>query len=88
MSEQSTTETASKWNWKRKCACGECRFYSWEERPKCPSMEADPSLRGEKLWYMDIAFLGIKDYKDPLDFAPPQAFTEKVEEKLDEEKEE
>jgi hypothetical protein len=35
--------------------------------------------------------LGMKDYVDPLDFAPPPAYTEKkrvVEEKLDEEKEE
>lgn len=87
MSETITPEEPkTKWHWSRKCACGNCRFYSERERPQCPAMQLDPTLIGEKLWYMDVSMLGLKDYIDPLDFAPPKAYIEK--EKLDEEKEE
>lgn len=84
-------ERVDKWYRTRRCACGDCRFYSEQERSKCPAMEADRTLVGEWLWTMNHEFLGEKDYIDPLDFAPPQAYTEKKkvnEEKVDEEKEE
>lgn len=92
MSDNEQVDTSkTKWLWKRKCACGECRFYSWEERPECPAMRADPSLIGEKLWYMDVSMIGMKDYIDPLDSVQPQAYNEKSkpanEEKVDEQKE-
>ncbi len=68
----------TKWHKTRQCACGDCRFYSERERPKCPAMEADPKLIGEWLWSIDPDMLGCKDYVDPMDFAPPSAFTEKA----------
>lgn len=64
--------TKSKWHWKRKCACSECMFYSWEERPECPAMLADKTLVGTKLWYMDESMLGVKDYYDPVDHLDSQ----------------
>lgn len=93
MSEhQQVDTTKTKWLWKRKCACGDCRFFSWEERPECPAMLADPTLVGEKLWYMDTNMIGMKNYIDPMDFADPQAYTDKPkpvnQEKVDEQKEE
>lgn len=75
--KQAIRTDKTKWNKSRKCACGDCRFYSEEERPKCPAMIADSKLEGEWLWYMDPDLIGCKDYVDPVDFSQPKAYTEK-----------
>lgn len=75
--KQSIRPDKTKWVKTRKCGCGECTFYSVEERGECP-LKNDPGA----IWLYVIApgMLGCKDYIDPLDFAPPTAFNEKKEE--------
>jgi hypothetical protein len=71
-----TNET--KWKKTRQCACGDCRFFSEEQRPKCPLMVADPKIKGEWLWTLTPDMIGCKDYLDPLDH-PNKIYVEEKE---------
>lgn len=77
LDKQTIRPDKTKWVKTRKCGCGECRFYSLEERGECP-LKNDPAAIW--LWTMNLEMLGMKDYIDPLDFQPPPAFNEPKEE--------
>lgn len=67
MSEQvkiGEPQEGTKWYKTRKCGCGDCRFFSEEERPSCP-MENEPGAIW--LYAMNLDFFQRKDYVDPLD---------------------
>ena len=59
--EQGDVIEGDKWLKSRKCGCGDCRFFSLEERLVCP-MENAPSAIW--LWIMNPSFIGMKDYVD------------------------
>lgn len=66
----------TKWIRSVKCGCGECRFKDPATRGVCPMINEPGAMY---LWYMNLEMIGCKDYIDPLDFAPPPAFTERRE---------
>lgn len=71
----------TKWYKTRKCGCGDCRFYSLEERGPCPMINEPTAIW---LWAYHADMMDCKDYVESPAFAPPTAFNEKTQESREE----
>lgn len=74
--KQTVRPDKTKWTRTVKCGCNECRFKDPETRGICPMINEAGAVW---LWTINPDMIGCKDYVDPLDFLPPQAYTEKRE---------